>query len=295
MFDELYTIAYIDRDKIDEYVNFIKDCKKLELPDYFEKHHILPKSLFPQYEFDPDNLISLSGANHFRAHVLLAAAFGGKMHLAVLWMKHCQNGDFNINIDADEYERLKINRSEAMSKIMTEAWKNNDERREALSERMLLTWADEDARAKRIANMKIAQNKPSTKAFTAQRFAEMRADDEMRERMLKAQRLAMQTEEYRDKHRQNQLKRMKDPILRAKCGWNRGTAMPMRTCPHCGFVGNNANFRNRHLDNCRTIKNKRACLLRILFFSRLLDSSIITGTKTTFNVKDIKWLYIGQT
>jgi hypothetical protein len=38
---------------------------------HYHKHHILPKSLFPEYEHDQDNLIKLSYRLHYIAHYIL--------------------------------------------------------------------------------------------------------------------------------------------------------------------------------------------------------------------------------
>lgn len=52
------------------------------LDGYVERHHIKPKSLFPELRNDPDNLVILSAREHFVAHLLLAKMFGGAMMFA---------------------------------------------------------------------------------------------------------------------------------------------------------------------------------------------------------------------
>ena len=58
------------------YNRYIKLLKYAETHDYsntkhYHKHHILPKSLFPEYEHDQDNLIKLSYRLHYIAHYIL--------------------------------------------------------------------------------------------------------------------------------------------------------------------------------------------------------------------------------
>lgn len=58
------------------YNRYIKLLKYAETQDYsntkhYHKHHILPKSLFPEYEHDQDNLIKLSYRLHYIAHYIL--------------------------------------------------------------------------------------------------------------------------------------------------------------------------------------------------------------------------------
>lgn len=47
---------------------------------YFEKHHILPKSIWPKYKKELWNIVKLSYQNHFRAHELLAQIVINKRH-----------------------------------------------------------------------------------------------------------------------------------------------------------------------------------------------------------------------
>jgi len=56
--------------------------KRDPIGGYVERHHIKPKSLFPELRDDPDNLVILSAREHFVAHLLLAKMFGGVMMFA---------------------------------------------------------------------------------------------------------------------------------------------------------------------------------------------------------------------
>lgn len=57
------------------YIKFIKSRPVSRTLAYAEKHHILPKSLYPEYEHDPRNIICLSAKEHYIAHLLLYRAF----------------------------------------------------------------------------------------------------------------------------------------------------------------------------------------------------------------------------
>ena len=65
------------------YREFVADRlrKQPEAPTYFERHHILPRSLGGGDE--PDNMIRLTPEDHYFAHLLLAKTHGGKMWSAV--------------------------------------------------------------------------------------------------------------------------------------------------------------------------------------------------------------------
>lgn len=49
---------------------------------YVERHHIRPKSLFPDLKDDPSNIVILTAREHFIAHLLLAKIHGGVMAFA---------------------------------------------------------------------------------------------------------------------------------------------------------------------------------------------------------------------
>lgn len=71
-FNEHYTKRY------DKFINKIVNSND----QIFEKHHILPKSIFPEYEHDENNLIAISPRKHFLCHYILSKALGGSMYHA---------------------------------------------------------------------------------------------------------------------------------------------------------------------------------------------------------------------
>lgn len=68
------------------YREFVADRlnKQPEAPTYFERHHILPRSLGGGDE--PDNMIRLTPEDHYFAHLCLAKAHGGRQWAGVLCM-----------------------------------------------------------------------------------------------------------------------------------------------------------------------------------------------------------------
>jgi hypothetical protein len=53
------SIEYLNR-----YINFIIDYQLNESDIYTEKHHILPRSTFPEYEKESWNIVELSYEDH---------------------------------------------------------------------------------------------------------------------------------------------------------------------------------------------------------------------------------------
>lgn len=66
----------------ERYWNFLKYCSTSIKPEYTERHHMLPRSLFDEYKNEKENLIVLSAREHFLAHWMLARALHGKMWYA---------------------------------------------------------------------------------------------------------------------------------------------------------------------------------------------------------------------
>lgn len=120
------------------YENFINSRKaKIFLEnEYYETHHILPKSLGGTNT--SENLIKLNAREHYFAHMLLARFAGPKMKFALLWFisgpnKHgggCKHVP-NFNIIGKLREDANIARSVLMrGRIISE------EHRQKISERM---------------------------------------------------------------------------------------------------------------------------------------------------------------
>lgn len=102
------------------YVSFINHRIGRDVPDeYVERHHILPVSLFKEYKKTNENIISLTGREHFIAHWMLAKCLkSNKMWFAFNQMRRVGDGSSILYT----YARQEISRciSEANSgKIRT--------------------------------------------------------------------------------------------------------------------------------------------------------------------------------
>lgn len=69
---------------------------------YYEEHHILPKSLYPDFRLDKNNKVLLTAGEHFTAHKLLTTIFPGQQMAHAFWKMCCCNGDKCI-ITEDDY------------------------------------------------------------------------------------------------------------------------------------------------------------------------------------------------
>lgn len=99
--------------------NIITKAKTRTLPGYSEKHHIIPKCLGGDDE--PDNLVRLTAREHFIIHKLLVEMYPESNELKfALWSMATLKNDLHergYKVSGREYERLKIEMSEAMRKF----------------------------------------------------------------------------------------------------------------------------------------------------------------------------------
>lgn len=76
---------------LEEYNRIIEFRKANPLPkdQYGEKHHIKPKSIYPELVKDKDNIVILSAQEHFLAHYHLWKAYKDELHDKVNTKKMC--------------------------------------------------------------------------------------------------------------------------------------------------------------------------------------------------------------
>ncbi len=72
--------------------------------EYYESHHILPKSLFPLWEKRKSNIVLLTAREHYFCHKLLSKIYGGKM-INALWFLTVHNK--TLIFSSREYEKIR--------------------------------------------------------------------------------------------------------------------------------------------------------------------------------------------
>jgi len=82
--------------------------------DYYEKHHILPRSLGG--DDSKDNLVKLTAKEHFVAHLLLAKIYGGSMWAALAYMSRSDvKSAKGVRVGARLYAAIKKRDAESRS------------------------------------------------------------------------------------------------------------------------------------------------------------------------------------
>ena len=94
------------------------DLKKNFPNQYFEFHHVLPKSIFPKWEKRKSNIVSLTAREHFFCQQLLTKIYPSNSMNAALWhlmYRYKYKENIKVKISSKEYERIKIEFSKTHS------------------------------------------------------------------------------------------------------------------------------------------------------------------------------------
>ena len=75
---------------------------------YFEFHHILPKSLFPLWKDRKSNIVPLTAREHFFCHQLLTKIYHCNQMLYALWRFVTAKNNKYCKVSSREYERIRL-------------------------------------------------------------------------------------------------------------------------------------------------------------------------------------------
>lgn len=78
--------------------------------EYFEEHHIKPKSLFPELKNDKSNLVLLTPREHYLAHLLLIRFTEGdaKFRMICAFCRFCHGKNAEKFRNGKEYEKYRL-------------------------------------------------------------------------------------------------------------------------------------------------------------------------------------------
>lgn len=99
---------------LNRYLKFIDALKNQSIEGYIEKHHILPRSMGGTNA--KDNLISLTGRQHYLAHWMLWKAYGGSMTRAFFMMSNVRKNHYR---NSKVYEKARKQYAKEVSKQLT--------------------------------------------------------------------------------------------------------------------------------------------------------------------------------
>lgn len=155
-----------------EYFNICS--RNTEESKYFDRHHILPKSIFPKYAKSEWNLVKLSYKDHYRVHEILPFICTNKQHslkMANAWAFFKKD-----NVDINLYDELKRKHKEFLiNREFTEEHRLN---------------------LSKTGKGRIVTEETKIKLRTAQINLMRKLDDEHKLKLLKANKGRKQTEDH---------------------------------------------------------------------------------------------------
>lgn len=105
----------INIDKIEEYLNFIKEASERYDPErYSEWHHVIPKCIDNEKKFR-DQGVRINGYDHFIAHMKLVECFNGQLKCRMSFALVRMRSEIKLTMSPEEYEEIKLINSRSRS------------------------------------------------------------------------------------------------------------------------------------------------------------------------------------
>jgi hypothetical protein len=120
---------------LDKYINLLINYELKDCAEYTEKHHILPRSTFPEFEFEDWNIIELKYEDHKLSHLWIFKAINIRKYQRPLnWMMNyyknkeelsnaSKNGWVNFKNDEVKYNKWRFKKSEYMKGLSSDEQK----------------------------------------------------------------------------------------------------------------------------------------------------------------------------
>lgn len=265
-FQELFNKFKINEHYLKKYLKFINyylNTNKL-LSANFDKHHILPKCIFPNYATNFDNIVNLTYREHFIAHWMLTRIFyneNEKLLFAFNTMNNTRNYKNNSKIYEVErklaYEKIKkinINRFINMSNEdkLKEA-ERNKKHSKTLKNKTSDYWNNVISK-RNITNSKKTdyelQNTNLKKSQKSKIIWNNMTDDDYYKRCDQQRRIMI--EYYKNVSTE-------DLNIRNKNNSKGQHNLSIMTCPYCGKKSKSrGNMKRYHFDNCLNNPNLTA-------------------------------------
>lgn len=189
------------------YMKIIENAKKQNRRkgdgNYYERHHILPKSLFPLWDNRKSNFVLLTAREHFFCHQLLEKIYPNSNMFLALW--YLANDGQNKYCSSREYQKLK------------ERYTLTETHRQHIKEASQKFWQSDKAEA--------ARNKIKKARAEQKNLAWGQRSDEAKKRISEATKAAMQDPELRKHISEATKAAMKRPEIKKKlseCGKKSG-------------------------------------------------------------------------
>lgn len=96
----------INEKLFNEYMQFINKHKINNKVDFYcEKHHILPRKLYPNLEKDKNNIVKLRARDHLKAHIMLYKVYNKRPEMAYALNMMANRGKLDKRFNIDDIEK----------------------------------------------------------------------------------------------------------------------------------------------------------------------------------------------
>ena len=244
----LTAMLFINNKYLHLYNKIVERAKSREkLRCYTEKHHVIPRSLGGSN--DSDNLVELTGREHFICHRLLVKITEGESQSKMIFALNCMMNRTNETMkryipNGVVYEHLRTLLSKAHKNI-----KRSQEHIEAIKRTHTGKHVSLETRKKMSESIKAAG--PAGGAIKGSKRS-----NETRQKISQSRKGVKLSRQ----HRENISKARKNVKVSPETGRkiseaNKGKPKSKLTCPYCGMSGGNSQMKRWHFLNCR---NKKA-------------------------------------
>ena len=247
-FDLLFTQPH-NAHYVKKYLSFIAKFSQNLSEDYQEKHHVLPRCMFPEYsdlKVNEWNSVMLSGRAHYIAHWMLAKAFPTSPIVHAFWFMSItpKSSKREMKSTARVYEIAKKLHAKTISEDTVRAAKIS----KAHKGRVFTEEWKQKLSVAAINRVHSEESKITRKETWAAKTDEVKeAHSNLHSRLVNERNSKLTKAETKAKYGDSQ----------------KGSVRVLRlvTCPHCETSGKGGNMTRYHFDNCTSRKSPEGHLL----------------------------------
>lgn len=234
-------IIFLDNKYTRWYFSIIENARYKKPTEYCEKHHIIPKSL--NGNNTAENLVELTGREHFICHWLLTKMVESKKHKYQMWNAFsCMLYRENViqqryKVTGRVFENIKKEGSKIKSVKFSGPGNAMYGKKGALHPAYGRAWSDEHRRNSSISHTGYVRSLESKQKQSKKTKGRTQSAEHI------ANRSSINHPGYGKPLDEARKNKIRQGVLN----------MPKYTCEHCGKITTKGNYRRWHSDNCKVI------------------------------------------
>lgn len=123
----------IEEHLLNRYIKIISYYINNSYNNLGDKHHILPKSLYPEFIKNKDNIVKIPHKAHFICHLLLTRMFNNKINSLLFAFNTMKNTRGGESISGRKYEEERIKLSQILRENSKKMWDNPEIRNKIIN------------------------------------------------------------------------------------------------------------------------------------------------------------------